>query len=110
MKLSDEIVVNSFAFKNEFKRRFNLHSKCIYNPLNKKEVLKLSRKKILFNFFKKNFLNLISIGRIVKQKDHITILKSINHLKDKLKIKLLIIGEGDQLSDLKNFIDEKKSW
>ena len=53
MKLSDEIVVNSFAFKNEFKRRFNLHSKCIYNPLNKKEVLKLSRKKILFNFLKK---------------------------------------------------------
>ena len=43
----------------------------------------------------------------MKQKDHITILKSINHLKDKLKIKLLIIGEGDQLSDLKNFIDEK---
>ena len=105
-RLSDKIVVNSLVFKKEFKKKFNLQSNCIYNPLNKKEILNLSKKKVFFNFFKKDTVNLISIGRIVKQKDHISILKSINFLKDKLKIKLLIIGEGDQNSELKNFIDD----
>ena len=110
LKLSNQIVVNSLSFRNEFKKKLNLKSTCIYNPLNKKEVLNLSKKKINFNFFKKDTINLISIGRIVKQKDHITILRSVNSLKNKLKIRLLIMGEGDQISELNNFIKENNLY
>ena len=35
-----------------------------------------------------------------------TLLKAINEVKDKVKIKLLIIGEGDQKSNLFSFIDQ----
>ena len=105
-KLSDNIVVNSNDFKKELKSKFNLNSKCIFNPLNTDEIRKLSRKKIKFNFYKKDTINLITIGRLVEQKDHITILKSLNHLKKKCNLRLLILGEGDERQNLLNYVNE----
>ena len=66
----------------------------------------MSKSKINFKFFKNNHINLISIGRLVSQKDHITLLKAINYIKNKLKLKLLIIGEGDQKENLLSYIKE----
>ena len=105
LKLANLIVVNSLLFKNELKNKFNLNSKCIYNPLNKSEISKLSKKKIRSNFFKNNCINMISVGRLVKQKDHLTALRAINILKNKLNLKLLIIGDGDQKKKLINYIN-----
>ena len=101
---ADKIIVNSIEFKKQLKKYLNLNSVCIYNPLNTFEIKKLSKKKINFSFFNKNNLNLISIGRLVYQKDHITLLKSINLIKKKIKLKLLIFGEGDQKTNLINYI------
>jgi len=105
LKLSDNIVVNSYDFKRELKSKFNLNSKCIYNPLNMNEIRRLSKKKIKFNFYRKNTINLISIGRLVEQKDHITILKSLNCLKKKCNLRLLILGEGNQKENLLNYVN-----
>lgn len=105
------IIVNSEDFKKRIKDKFKLNSKCIYNPLNKEEIIKLSKKKVVFDFFKKNHLNLINVGRLEDQKDHHTLIKGINSIKNKIKIKLLIIGSGklqEQLSSLiKDFQLEK---
>ena len=38
-------MVNSIEFKKELKRNFNVESKVIYNPLNKEEIIRLSKKK-----------------------------------------------------------------
>ena len=103
---SNLIIVNSLKFKKEIKIKFNLNSICIYNPLNTREISALSKTKINFKFFEKAHVNLISIGRLVSQKDHITLLKAINHIKAKLKLKLLIIGEGDQKINLLSYIKE----
>ncbi len=103
---ADKIIVNSIEFKKQLKKNLNLNSICIYNPLNTFEIKKLSKKKISFVFFKKNYTNLISIGRLVYQKDHISLLKSINSIKNKIKMKLLIIGEGDQKKNLMDYINK----
>ena len=50
--LANCIIVNSYDFKNEFKKSFNIKTECIYNPLNKKEIIKNSKEKINFSFFK----------------------------------------------------------
>ena len=63
-----KIIVNSQEFRKEIKNRFNLSAECIYNPLNKKEILKLSKKKVKFEFFEKGYLNIINIGRIETKK------------------------------------------
>ena len=36
-------MVNSLEFKNELKKRFQVNSTCIYNPLNIKEIIKKSK-------------------------------------------------------------------
>ena len=46
LKFTDKIIVNSIEFKKEFKKKFNVNSVCIYNPLNKESIIKNSKKNI----------------------------------------------------------------
>ena len=109
-KMADKIIVNSLEFKNEYKNRFNIKTHCIYNPLNKKEIIKHSKIKVNFPFFKKDTTNFINIGRLVNQKDQITILKSFKKLKEKTsyKFRLLIIGDGINKDSLRRYIKKNK--
>ena len=100
--MANKIIVNSEKFKKELKLKFNLNSECIYNPLNKKEIIKSSKRKIKINFLIKKSFKIISIARFSDQKDHLCIIKSIHLLRNKYKnIKVLLIGSGDKKE--KNF-------
>ena len=103
LNLADDIIVNSKLFKKEFSKKFNIKVKYIYNPFNKNLIKKkiLNRKKI--NFFKKNTLNLLSVGRLTDQKDHLTLLKSMRMIDSKLRPRLIIIGKGKNLHKLKKY-------
>jgi len=105
---ADRVIVNSFEFKKSLKRKFNVKSICIYNPLNKFEVIKNSKKKIKIPFFKKNYFNFINVARFEEQKDHMTLVKAFLILTSKIKYKLLLIGDGSKKSEIKKFIYEKK--
>tara|TARA_B110000027_G_scaffold126559_1_gene145050 strand:+ start:53 stop:1147 length:1095 start_codon:yes stop_codon:yes gene_type:complete len=104
LKMADNIMVNSLEFKKQLKNNFNLKSICIYNPLNIKEITKLSKIKIKENFFKKTELKIINIGRFADQKDHLTLLKATNYLKEKINLKLIIIGGGPNREKLLSYI------
>lgn len=107
INFADEIIVNSFEFKNSLKKYFNIKSKCIYNPLNKSKILRLSFKKIKFSFFnKKKYFRIINIGRFTDQKNQILILKAVNLIKNTVPIRVLIIGTGRNYNILKKFIKE----
>ena len=104
-KKIDQVIVNSLEFKKELKKKFDLKSFHIYNPLNFDEIKKLSRVKTIVPFFKNNkTLKIISVGRFVDQKDHMTLLKALKVLKDKLKFRALIIGRGILKDKLTSFI------
>ena len=66
LNAAKEVIVNSKEFKILLKK-FNVNAVKIYNPLNKEEIIRLS-KKIKFSFFEKT-TNLINIGRLEDQKD-----------------------------------------
>lgn len=104
-----KIIVNSKEFKKEYKKRFNIRVKCIYNPLNIKFIKKASNEKIKINFFK-NYkkLKIIFIGRLVNQKDPITFVKALNLLKDKIDFRSIIIGRGYYYKTLQNFLLDNK--
>jgi len=106
--MADKVIVNSIDFKKQFKVLFNINAKCIYNPLNKSEILKYSKEPIKFSFYKKNkkSLKIITIGRFTDQKDHQTLLKSLNEIKDQINFKLLIIGRGVNKYKIVNYIKE----
>jgi|TARA_Y100000389_G_scaffold168335_1_gene173943 glycosyltransferase involved in cell wall biosynthesis len=106
LSLADTVIVNSVDFKKEFKRKFNINSVKIFNPLNKTEIKKLSNTKIQIPFFDKanKSLKIINIGRLTDQKDQITLLKSINKIAKIIDLRLIILGRGIYYKVLKSFI------
>lgn len=105
IKLPDIIIVNSKSFQKQFLNYFNRKTVCIYNPLNYDEIIKKSKIKINNNFFKKaSILKIISVGRLVDQKDFFTLLKASNYLKGKINFRVLIIGKGKCKNKLKQYI------
>ena len=105
ISFADNVIVNSIEFKKIFDKKFNIKTKCIYNPFNKKTINQNIKKKINIKFFDKKNLNILAVGRLTEQKDHLTILKSIKLLKSNFKLKLIIIGEGCEKNLLLNFIN-----
>ena len=105
--LADTIIVNSIEFKQEMKKKFSINATHIYNPLNKNEIIKLSKKKVK-NFFPKKTLKIISVGRLVDQKNQLTILKAINIIKNLYPVRVVLIGRGIDLYKIKNYIKSKK--
>ena len=105
LRSADKIIVNSLEFKNKFKTKFKIHAECIYNPLNKKEIIKKSKIKSKIKFDKKK-LKLINVGRYTDQKDQLTLLKAVNKIKDKIKFNLLLVGRGVEKQNLIKYIHE----
>ena len=106
--LADKVIVNSNEFKIEFKKFFKIDAVRIYNPLeNPQKMNYLSKKKIVFPFFDNNskkIIKILSIGRLVHQKDHITILKALKLIKNKINFKFCILGKGNQKKNLLSYI------
>ncbi len=104
LKKADDIMVNSLEFKKDMKREFNVDSSCIYNPLNMKEILKLSKKRTKKNFNKKKNLKILNIGRFTEQKDQITFIKSLKIIQNRINFEAIIVGKGILKDKLKENI------
>ena len=102
-------IINSLEFENEYKKKFNIKTHCIYNPLNKKEIKKFKKKKLIF-FFQKKYNKLYKYWSTSRSKDQITILKTFKKLKIETdyKFRLLIIGSGVNKNLLKKYIKKNK--
>jgi glycosyltransferase involved in cell wall biosynthesis len=103
------IIVNSNEFQKEMKKTFGINAITIFNPTNVKELKRLSAYKKKISFFKKTTINLINVGRLVKQKNQIDILQALIKLKTSIvNYRLLIIGHGPEKIYLQNFILRNK--
>ena len=75
----------------------------IYNPSLEDRIIKNNNIKKIKIYKAKKII--VSVGFLEKQKDHITILKAINILKENHKnFILILIGRGTQLKKLQNYI------
>jgi glycosyltransferase involved in cell wall biosynthesis len=109
LKKTNQIIVNSFEFKKQMDKRYSIRSKVILNPFDFSYIKKKSLENVRNNFFRKNNLKLINVGRLVDQKDQITILRAMKLiLKEKKNIQLIIIGKGKKETELNNYIFENK--
>ncbi len=106
LNLADKVMVNSIQFKKDLKREFNVNAVCIYNPLNSRYIKKKSIIKCKKIFGKNKKIKIINIGRFTDQKDQMTLLKSLNHLKDKIAYEAVIVGRGILKIELKNYINK----
>ena len=98
-KKADLILTNSKSTTSELKK-FGLNSKVIYSG-SIKNVNSVKKFKL------KKFYNIISVGRLSKQKDYFTLIKAIKLLKFS-SFNLKIYGDGEQKDELKKFIFKNK--
>ena len=108
-RFSDQIIVNSVGIKMDLielcpilKERIQI----IYNPIDLKQVkLKVEEKNIhpWLNFSDEPVI--LSAGRLVQQKDFSTLIKAFKIARSKKRMKLLILGEGLEKSNLLKLIE-----
>ena len=91
-KKVDIVMANSKDFIKSLKSEFNVNAHCIYNPLNKNEIIKKSKIKTKKYFESKNKLKILNIGRFVDQKDQMTFLKALNKIQNKIEFEARIMG------------------
>ena len=108
LSLADKNIVNSVEVKNKFKSKYKINPECIYNPLNKKQIIKLSKHKIKNIYFKNNSLKIIHVGRLSEEKDHYTLLKSLFILKKKINFEAVLLGSGKLKRNIQDFIKKNK--
>ncbi len=109
LKKADLTIVNSLEFRKEMLDRFAVQARCIYNPFDKRYIKNkiISSKKNIFQT-KKNTLKILSVGRLTQQKDFMTLLRAINHIKNAINLKLILIGKGSEKHKLTNFINNNQ--
>lgn len=77
----------------------------IYNPIPKEEILKNGLKES--NIYSSKKVNLITVGRLNKQKGYDILLKTHNELlKEGLDYNLYILGEGEERKELEQYIKD----
>lgn len=77
----------------------------IYNPIPKEEILKNGLKES--NIYSSEKVNLITVGRLNKQKGYDILLKTHNELlKEGLDYNLYILGEGEERKELEQYIKD----
>jgi len=106
--LADRVVAVSQALSEDLKRfvpkiKDKVH--VIYNPVIDDEIFARSQEAIDHPWFRrKTHKVVISVGRLVEQKDHATLLRAFNLVRRKVQAKLVILGEGPKRVDLEKLV------
>ena len=105
-KKFDKIICNSNESSKDLATFLNKEVITIHNPIiisNKNKVINKKENKNTNNFFK-----ILNIGRLENQKDHTTLIKAVNILKNKINFKLNIVGYGTEYKKIKKLITNLK--
>ena len=100
-KKADLVIANSLKARNDLKKICNIKVEKITPPSF------LRYEKIKKNKKRNKTLNIITVGRLSKEKDIYTMIKAINEIKEKNLI-LRILGEGDEKENIKSYIKKYK--
>ena len=100
-------VLNEYG-KEKFEEIYNLDNEkeVIYNYINKETVIEKSNEMIDISF-SNNELNIVTVARLVEQKAIDRLLRvHIKLIKEGLKHKIYVIGDGPERENIKNLIKE----
>lgn len=106
----DRIICVSDSVKESFLKNTQLHQNTItiYNPIDKKQILKKSKLKCDMKA-SKNKITMVTIGRLTNQKGYLRLCEVINKLvKEYKNIELWILGEGEDREILEKYITKNK--
>jgi len=106
-RTTDQVVSLSEGVKENLVKKYKVKPKnieVIYNPVDLKHIQKEIEQGTLpkehEQIFQKGDPVIITAGRLVKQKDHHTLLKAFAKTNEKVQSQLIILGEGPLRSEL----------
>ncbi|MCG3730700.1 glycosyltransferase [Vibrio cincinnatiensis] len=103
--MADIIVPISMGIEDSLRNDFNIRNptfKTIYNPQDIKSIRSVKIRNDLVN---NEYFNYITAGRLIEQKDHMTLLKSFSKvIKNAPKSRLYILGDGPLRGQLESYI------
>lgn len=107
-KYADLIIVNSYGSYSAIINELKINCKKVIvlnNAVINEEIFTLSQEKLDEKWINDKEAPLIlSIGRLVKQKDYKTLIKAINIVRKVEIVNVIILGEGDQRIEIENMI------
>lgn len=108
-RFANKVISLSEGVKKNLIKRYKVNKKniqVIYNPIDLQKIKQLVSKGEIHeehqSFFRKDTKVIVTAGRLVKEKDHQTLLKAFAEVNEQLDSELLILGEGELENDLKN--------
>ena len=110
-KLINGIILTNHAIKREYRKNFKKETKIIVVPIIQDEDIFRNNLKKSLNLSKKNILKfkltetrvILCVGRLIKEKNHLHLIRSFSKLKDD-NIRLIIVGEGSEKPKLEKII------
>ncbi|HNS33023.1 MAG TPA: glycosyltransferase [bacterium] len=105
----DRIVGVSATVSESFKKIYGLDKKIVtrYNTNNVQQILELSKITANDFLFPQNNLNIITLGRLAKQKGYERLLRISRKLLDEgLRFNLFILGKGPEQDKLERYIEK----
>lgn len=109
MKKYNETIFVSQTAKATFEKETKLYipSKVIYNLVDNKKIQDKACKEIDDIEFKRDIINLISVGSLVHQKGYLRLLKVFNRILQKYNnVHLYILGDGKERKKMEAYIYE----
>jgi glycosyltransferase involved in cell wall biosynthesis len=104
---ADKVIVLSNEFLEKCKniRKENNDIHFIPNGILFAHKDELKKKKL--QIFEKDYINIISVGRLIPERNHDILIHSFIKLLNKgLSVKLILVGDGPQMGNLKKIVDE----
>ena len=110
-KMSDFLIAQSIGMKDDLINNYGIDIKKIINISNSVDIKKVEKlkKETILKEEEKYFLKktIISVGRLVEQKNYNFLIELIKELKSKgREINLIILGEGEKRKELEKKIKE----
>jgi len=107
--MADEIVAISEGVADDIKKVSGVSEEkisIIHNPVVTRELKEKSKESVDHGFFELGVPVILSVGRLDKQKDYKTLVRSFKQVRKKVDSRLLILGEGNQRAEIQELINE----
>lgn len=105
-KRADFIIAVSKGVKQDLLKKIpGIENKIrvIYNPVLNKDIFLMSYESVYHKWFlEKNMPIILSVGRLSKEKNYSTLLQAFKLVKNVVRCKLVIIGDGPEKENLEN--------
>ncbi len=108
--MADKVIANSLGIKEDLIMNFNFSEgkiDVIYNPVDIAEIDKLSQEEVVEHpWFQEDIPVIINVGSLNIPKAQSYLLKAFKLVRDKVRSRLVILGEGEKEYELKQLAED----